>query len=161
TPRCRSRSTKTSATRSSSRIATIVSWPLEETIISLVIANSSGLDMGRGLSAAGTRYRQSTANNPRPKAQLVRKSAHAHVEHEPETGECRNHRRSAVAHEWQRDPFNGRQPCRHGDVVDHLECEAGEHADHEVRTQPVLGQAGSLERAQNYEQIQAERGQDA
>src|SRR5215471_7355077 len=37
TPRWRSRSTKISAARSSSRMATIVSWPLEEMIISLVI----------------------------------------------------------------------------------------------------------------------------
>ncbi len=37
TPRNRSRSTKTSATRSSSRMATMVSCPLEEMIISFVI----------------------------------------------------------------------------------------------------------------------------
>src|SRR5688572_12184780 len=37
TPRCRSRSMKISATWSSSRIATRVSWALEEMIISLVM----------------------------------------------------------------------------------------------------------------------------
>src|SRR5690349_24229982 len=43
-PRWRSRSTKTSATRSSSRMATIVSCPLDETIISFCIHELLGQD---------------------------------------------------------------------------------------------------------------------
>src|SRR2546430_12244198 len=82
TPRCRSRSTNTSATRSSSRMATIVSCPLAETIISFCITNLS-----------------------------VRESAHPYVEHQPEARERRDHRRPSVAHERERQPFHGRQPC--------------------------------------------------
>src|SRR5580765_1324857 len=146
TPRWRSRSTKTSATRSSSRMATMVSWPLEEMIISLVIHELLGRERQPYLPFL-------------PKS--VRESAHAYVQNEPEAGERRNHRRPAVAHERQREPFDGRQSGRHGDVVNHLEGEAGEHAEHEVRAEPVLGQTGGLERAQNHEQIQAERHEDA
>src|SRR5919197_269231 len=97
TPRCRSRSTKTSATRSSSRMATIVSWPLEETIISLFIHELLCVRSAESLALR----------------------------------------------------------------VDHLKGEAGEHAKHEVRAEAILGQAGRLERAQNHEQIQTERHQDA
>src|SRR5213596_257154 len=98
-------------------MATMVSWPLVETIISLFITNLS-----------------------------VRESAHADVEHQPEAGERRDHRRAAIAHERKRQPFDGRQSGRHGDVVDHLEGEAGEHAQYEVRAEPVLGQTGGIER---------------
>src|SRR5947199_5951993 len=138
-PRCRSRSTKISATRSSSRMATMVSWPFEEMIISLVIHELHfGRDWGR----------ESRIPNPES---LVRESAHANVEHQPKPGERGDHRRASVAHERESDPFDGRQSGRHGDVVDHLEGEAGEHAEHEVRAEAILGQTGRLERAQNHE----------
>src|SRR5258706_11227049 len=156
TPRCRSRSTNTSATRSSSRMATIVSWPLEETIISFCITNPCS-----SKSLVPCRKSRLETWNLEPGTALVRESAHAYVQHQPEARERRDHRRPPVAHERKRQPFYGRQPCRHGDVVDHLEGEAGEHAEHEVRPQAIFRQAGRLERAQNHEQIQAERHQDA
>src|SRR5437763_2546891 len=158
TPRLRSRSTKTSATRSSSRMATIVSWPFEETIISLFIHDSCH---AFGIRDWGFGICESRIPNPKSRRVSVRESAHSYVQDQPEAGERRDHRRPAVTHERKREPFDGRQSGRHGDVVDHLEGEAGEHAEHEVRAEAILGQAGRLQRAQNHEQIQAERHQDA
>jgi hypothetical protein len=105
----------------------------------------------------------SVARRLQPSAplRLVRESAHSYVEHEAEARQRGDQRRSAVAHERQREPFDGRQSGRHGDVVDHLEGEAGEHAEYEVRAEAILGQTGRLERAQNHEQIQSERREDA
>ena len=60
------------------------------------------------------------------------------VEHQPEARERRDHRRSSIAHERKRESFDGRQSCRHGDVVDHLEGEAGEHAEHEYEPRRSL-----------------------
>ena len=57
---------------------------------------------------------------PVPESLSVREPAHAHVEHEAEARERRDHRRPAIAHQRQREPFDWRQPRRHGDVVPHV-----------------------------------------
>src|SRR5215472_13172481 len=126
TPRWRSRSTKISAARSSSRMATIVSWPLQEMIISFVIrelprqGRLDGQDRQDGCSWTVLPIPPFLPFPPL----LVREPAHAHVEHEAKACERRNHRRPAVAHERQRESFDGRESGRHGDVVNHLEGEA-------------------------------------
>src|SRR5262245_49429655 len=108
-------------------MATIVSWPLVETIISLFITNSRPGGAGEA-GSAGWEFRPACPACPTAyPALLVRESAHPDVEHEPEPGERGDHRRSAVAHERECQSFDRRQSCRHGDVVDHLEGEAGEH----------------------------------
>src|SRR5687767_3932008 len=109
-------------------MATIVSWPFEEMIISFVITNSR---QQAGGSARG---------RPACLPKLVRESAHADVEHQPEPGERGDHRRTSVAHERQRETFYGRQSSRHGDVVDHLEGEAGQYAEHEIGAEAIFGQ---------------------
>src|SRR5215467_15257295 len=134
TPRWRSRSTKISAARSSSRMATIVSWPLQEMIISFVMYELPRQDRLEPLPPL-----------------LVREPAHTHVEHEAEARERRYHRRPAVTHERQREAFDGRESCRHGDVVNHLEGEARQHANDQIRAEAILGQTGRLERAQDHE----------
>src|SRR4030088_3541363 len=84
TLRWRSRSTKISATRSSSRMATIVSWPLEETIISLFIHELPGTlaclprDLSRGKLALRSRVGGPVGHRCSGAA-LVRESAHAYV----------------------------------------------------------------------------------
>src|SRR5580765_6563376 len=98
TPRWRSRSTKISAARSSSRMATSVSWPLEEMIISLVIRELLGQGSQGGLGRQGG-FTSLPDQPPLPSLpSSVRESAHAYVEHEAEARERRNHRRPAVTH---------------------------------------------------------------
>src|SRR5437016_13976351 len=105
-------------------MATIVSWPLEEMIISLVITNSSTSQLPPGfrLQAAGLareRARSPAPRNLKPARDscLVRESAHAHVQHQPEPGERGDHGRAAVAHEWKREPCDRRQTGRHAELV--------------------------------------------
>src|SRR5258705_5660533 len=104
-------------------MATIVSWPLEETIISLFISRTP-FAPGVGLRDSGF---ESRITIPESRHTSVRESAHSYVQHQPEAREGRDHRRPAVAHERESESFDGRQPCRHGDVVDHLERKAGEN----------------------------------
>src|SRR5215831_8618929 len=155
TPRWRSRSTKISAARSSSRMATIVSWPLEEMIISLVITRTPGAGRAGQAGWAGWKNAFLSFLPIPPLLPLlpssVREPAHAHVEYEAEARERRYHRRPAVTHQRQCQPFDGRQPSRHGDVVDHLKAEAGKHAEHKVRAEAIFSQTGRLERAQDHE----------
>src|SRR5258708_39580799 len=109
-------------------MASLVSWPLDETIISLFIHEplpfqvpSSRFHVLTCDLELGT-WNFGTA--------LIRESAHAYVQHQPEARERRDHRRPPVAHERKRQPFYGRQSGRHGDVVDHLQGESAVHADH-------------------------------
>src|SRR5258705_13643176 len=105
-------------------MATIVSWPLEETIISLFISRTPFVP-GVGLRDSGFESRITT---PESRHSSVRESAHPYVQHQPEARKGRDHRRPAIAHERECESFDGRQSGRHGDVVDHLEGEAGENA---------------------------------
>ena len=84
-----------------------------------------------------------------------------HVEDEAESRERRDHRRTAVAHQGQRQPFHGREARRHRDVVDHLKCEARNNASHQIRADAILGEPGRLERSENNEQIEAQRDEHA
>src|SRR5687768_18396976 len=97
TPRERSRSMNISATRSSSRIATRVSWALEEMIISLVMPSAPQRPRTwrkTGLRRTHQQVRQQDAEKQRDHEQpvepaiapgatascLISKPAHAHVE---------------------------------------------------------------------------------
>src|SRR6266853_850520 len=94
TPRCRSRSTKISLTRSSSRMATCVSWPLAVMIISFDIRETPcekggwplfRLRIGRNSRAERANddrdFSQSDAHGSDP---LVGEPAHPHVEDQAE-----------------------------------------------------------------------------
>src|SRR5687767_1188364 len=79
TPRCRSRSMKISATRSSSRIATRVSWALEEMIISLVIpAAPDGSLRGRHVAPLLRRYGEKGPEHRQEAAQEERDGSQRH-----------------------------------------------------------------------------------
>ena len=106
--------------------------------------------------SANRRIRESA--NPRA---LIRKPAHPDVEDQSERGQCRNHRRAAVAHEGQGEPLHGRQARRHRDVVNHLEREPGNDASDQIGADAVLGQPGRFDRSENDKQVEAQRDENA
>ena len=58
-------------------------------------------------------------------------------------------------------PLTGASPADMRDVVDHLERERRQDAEHQVGAEPVLGQPRRLQRPDDHEQIEAERHDDA
>src|SRR4051812_11767226 len=78
TPRCRSRSTNISVTRSSSRMATWVSWPFDVTIISFCIRETPKRVRGT-VAAADTRVRieiRDGAHHANERNQTIKNVAH-------------------------------------------------------------------------------------
>ena len=125
-----------SVTRSSSRMATIVSWPLAEMIISLLMRKTPCTDRPADSSEQSARR---TCSNFRkallivPMTRLISEPTHPHVEDQAEARQRGDHRRPAITHQRKRQTLDRRQAGRHRDVVNHLKREAGHQPHHEIR----------------------------
>src|SRR5438128_2586255 len=116
---------KISATRSSSRIATRVSWAVEEMIISLVMPEAPswhrswrGTDRGRPHQQvrqqhpAQRHYHYSRLVGGGHRARLIGKSTHPYVENQAEPRQRGNHGGAAIAHERKRQSLDRRKAGR-------------------------------------------------
>src|ERR1044071_5098133 len=119
---------KISATCSSSRIATRVSWALEEMIISLVMPEAPGGPCRVGRTYLRRTHQQVRQEHRQQRNQnrhghveadlqvrlpLIRKTAHPHVENQAERRQGCNHGGAAVTHERKRQSFERREAGRH------------------------------------------------
>src|SRR6476659_4222498 len=97
---------KISTTWSSSRMATRVSCAPEEMIISLFITYTPAAEDGyRCRARRGDRTCEHAEQHP---IRLIREAPHPDIQDEAETRERCDERRSAVAHERQRDALHRR-----------------------------------------------------
>ena len=79
----------------------------------------------------------------------------------PIAHERRDHRRTAVAHEGQREPLDGHEPRDHSDIVHDLEREGRAHARDEEGAEPVAREPRRLEHAPEQQQVERERHRHA